>query len=420
MTGHQTHAGSVALISIIIPCFNQSHFLRAAIESVVAQTYEPKEVIVIDDGSTDGTADVAACYSVKCIRQKNLGLAAARNRGLRETSGEFVVFLDADDFLLPDALAAGVSSLRAHPECAFVFGGYRHVAFDGSPLPRELPPEDTGSYLDLLHYNQVGCVAAVMYRRRNLDAVGAFDRRFNPAEDYELYLRIARRYPIRRHAQTVATYRRYATSMSGNHGRMLRAILRVFRAQRSQLRSPEEHRAWIEGMEGNREYYRALIRAQVRGDDRETTSMSRALHARATLLRWDPKSFFKALAPRLYIGVFRWRDAIRNRLIRWLSSSGASRGTIRASPNPIRVGTAHWNGPGSTAIEWQAHGTPAIQVRVDRPDGPLFSSTSPEGREDTGEWVTDGTRFYLQDVADDRSASGRTLAVVTVTVVPSG
>src|SRR5215212_9690625 len=96
--------GSPPLVSVVIPCYNQAHFLSEAIESVLAQTHPNFEIIVVDDGSTDNTSEVAARYpGVRHIRQDNQGLAAARNTGLRESKGTCLVFLDADDRLLPNA-----------------------------------------------------------------------------------------------------------------------------------------------------------------------------------------------------------------------------------------------------------------------------------------------------------------------------
>src|SRR3712207_4601210 len=105
------------LVSIVIPCYNQAHFLGEAIESVLAQTYPHFEVVVVDDGSTDNTEAVAARYpGVRCIRQENQGLAAARNTGIRRSNGSYLVFLDADDRLLPNALEVGLKHLKEHPE----------------------------------------------------------------------------------------------------------------------------------------------------------------------------------------------------------------------------------------------------------------------------------------------------------------
>src|SRR4051812_33839695 len=121
------------LVSVIIPCYNQARFLGQAIESVSRQDYPQFEVIVVDDGSTDDTSEVAARYpGVRVIRQKQLGISAARNRGLRESTGSYLVFLDSDDRLLPHALRIGMNYLLDHSECAFVFGIHQKISADGS------------------------------------------------------------------------------------------------------------------------------------------------------------------------------------------------------------------------------------------------------------------------------------------------
>lgn len=109
-------------VSVLIPTYNYGRFLSAALESVFAQTYTDYEVIVLDDGSTDDTAQVVAAYpQVRYIYQENAGIAAARNRLLDEARGEFAAFLDADDLWLPEKLELQVAYLDAHPECSAVF-----------------------------------------------------------------------------------------------------------------------------------------------------------------------------------------------------------------------------------------------------------------------------------------------------------
>src|SRR5215208_7256201 len=128
-------ADSRPLVSVVIPCYNQAHFLGEAIESVLAQSHPNFEIIVVDDGSPDDTSEVAEHYpEVRLVRQENQGLSAARNAGLARSEGEYVVFLDADDRLLPEALKTGVECLEAHPECAYVYGHFRVIASDGSFL----------------------------------------------------------------------------------------------------------------------------------------------------------------------------------------------------------------------------------------------------------------------------------------------
>ncbi len=101
-------------VSVVIPCYNQGHFVHEAIESVLAQTYADYEIVVVDDGSTDQTSEVVSRYpGVRCIRQRNRGLPAARNRGIQESQGEFLVFLDADDRLLPKHFEFSLHALRS-------------------------------------------------------------------------------------------------------------------------------------------------------------------------------------------------------------------------------------------------------------------------------------------------------------------
>src|SRR5215204_1649122 len=134
--GEDEQAGP-ALVSVVIPCYNQAHFLAEAITSALAQTYPHLDIVVVDDGSTDNTGEVAAGYpGVRYVRQANQGLAAARNTGLRHSHGSYLVFLDADDRLLPQAVEVGLRQLQVHPECAFAFGKWRQIAVDGSPLPK--------------------------------------------------------------------------------------------------------------------------------------------------------------------------------------------------------------------------------------------------------------------------------------------
>src|SRR5215212_6403385 len=140
------------LVTVVIPCYNQAHFLGEAIESVLSQSYPHGELIVVDDGSTDETSEVASRYEgARLIRQENRGLAGARNRGLGEAKGEYVVFLDADDRLLPGALEASLGCFEAHPECAFVSGTSRPIAEDGTLLSQTSDTAVEGDhYLKLL------------------------------------------------------------------------------------------------------------------------------------------------------------------------------------------------------------------------------------------------------------------------------
>ena len=122
-------------VAVIIPTFNHARFLADAIDSVLAQTRQADEIIVVDDGSTDDPAGVVARYSrVQLIRQNNRGLSAARNTGLWSCRTSHVVFLDADDRLLPIALKTGLTCITEKPDCAFVHGAHRLISEDGRPI----------------------------------------------------------------------------------------------------------------------------------------------------------------------------------------------------------------------------------------------------------------------------------------------
>lgn len=247
------------LISVIIPCYNHAAFLPEAIASVIAQSYDNIEIIVVDDGSTDDTASVVADHpSVIYLHQENKGLAAARNSGLHLSTGEYLVFLDADDRLLPEALQAGRECMEADAACAFAFGRFRRITSDGSvmpaPLPRRSRPSDP--YQAFLEGNFVEMHATVMYRREILLSVGGFDPRLRECEDYDLYLRITRDYKIAEHPTPVAEYRHHETNMSRDAPRMLTTVLAVLRTQWEYATKHRPYRrSYRRGVRAWKDYY---------------------------------------------------------------------------------------------------------------------------------------------------------------------
>jgi glycosyltransferase involved in cell wall biosynthesis len=228
-----TPAPEAGLVSIIIPCYNQADFLPEAIESTLEQAYTNREVLVVDDGSRDSTPQVATAYAVvRYIRQENSGVSAARNAGVTQSRGEYLVFLDADDRLLPKALEIGVGSLSQHPTCAFASGYCRLIGADGSPLweyePRRISSEH---YLELLRGNYIWCPGSVIYRRSAVESVNGFDLSLGGCADYDLYLRITRSSPVFCHKQFVVDYRLHRSNMSVDHSRMLREALKALDRQ---------------------------------------------------------------------------------------------------------------------------------------------------------------------------------------------
>ena len=232
-------------VSVIIPAYNRAAFLAAAIESVLRQTYNHFEIIVVDDGSVDNTRELATSYPVKYIYQQNQGVSAARNRGISQAIGELVVFLDADDILLPKALEMGVETIASYPECGFVAGSSQGIDADGTITSEaDLPSIRVANYLTLLRGEAFVPPSVLMFRKTAIEAVGDFDIRFNGTEDYDFYLRIARQFPIYCHNQTVTQYRRHDNNASNNAVDMLAGCLAVLDTNWQFLR-------------GNREYERA-------------------------------------------------------------------------------------------------------------------------------------------------------------------
>lgn len=245
------------LVSIVIVCYNQARFLADAIESVLAQTYTNLEILLIDDGSTDDTAQVALRYPrVGYLRTPNRGLPAARNLGLLSIAGQFVLFLDADDRLLPEAVQAGVNCFHHSPAAAFVCGAFRNIHEDGSAS--STPPQlrvRSQHYLRLLEGNFIGMHGAVLYRRDLLREEGGFNESLKACEDYELYLRLTRRWPMAQHTAVVAEYRRHNAGMSRNVPFMLRSVLSVLRRERPFLVDAEHRHALRRGISTWKDYY---------------------------------------------------------------------------------------------------------------------------------------------------------------------
>jgi glycosyltransferase involved in cell wall biosynthesis len=255
------------LISIIIPCYNQAHFLGEAVESVLAQSYPHYEIIIVDDGSTDDTSKVASSYpAVRCVRQRNAGLSAARNAGVKVSRGQFLVFLDADDRLLADALQSGLNCFQGHPECVFVSGHYCHINADGSAR-LQFPQRhlEIDPYRTLLQRNYIGMHATVMYRRQIFEIVGGFATSLQSCEDYDMYLRIVRKHSVRRHDRIVAEYRSHDASMSMDAARMLRGVMAALAAQWRHINGdPVQIRAYLTGIRTNRKNVRLPLLSYLR------------------------------------------------------------------------------------------------------------------------------------------------------------
>ncbi len=249
--------GQDPLVSVIIPCFNGEAYLEEAIKSALAQSYQAVEIIVVDDGSTDSSPKIAQRFPVRYIRQQNRGLTYSRNLGIRESRGTYVVFLDADDRLKRDAIETGLRVLTGRPECAMAVGDHLFVSEDGSHLADSRKNCLLESHYEaLLKSNFIEMISSVLFRRSVLEDIGGFDTGLRVAEDYDLYLRIARDYPICCHPTVVAEYRMHHANVSHNSELMLSMTLRVLRSQARYVRwDPRRLFAFLEGVRTWRKQY---------------------------------------------------------------------------------------------------------------------------------------------------------------------
>ena len=304
-------ASSSPLVSIVITTYNHAQFLPEAVESALGQIVRPAEVIVVDDGSNDDPGSVVGRYpDVRLIRQPNQGLAAARNTGWQAAHGRYVVFLDADDRLLPEALGSNLRRFEERPECAFAYGGYDYIDANGrylsSPAPN-LVGED--AYESLLKGNCIAMHATVMYRRDCLEEARGFDARLPCCEDYELYLRLARRYPVAAGSEGIAEYRRHTGNMSRNYPHMLNAMLKVLRRQSHYTKDNPQWRRALKG--GFRNWKSDYAHAQL------TQSLTVARASGLGQIPWSATARVFALAPATFVQVAGRRvlASLRSRLI---------------------------------------------------------------------------------------------------------
>lgn len=189
--------GDAALVSVVIPTYNRGYCVAACIDSVLAQTLDDFEIIVVDDASGDDTAARVAAIGDPRITYlalaSNQGGAVARNTGIRRARGEFVAFLDSDDLWLPDKLAKQVDGLRARgPECGLSYTWLACVDDDGVETLRIHPDIDGFCFEQMLVSNFIGSFSNLVVRRDLLVAAGGLDEDFRSCQDWDLFIRLCR------------------------------------------------------------------------------------------------------------------------------------------------------------------------------------------------------------------------------------
>ena len=203
MTKSPYHAGGAHAtppVSVIIPTFNRAHVLSRAIDSVLGQSFEDFELLVVDDGSADGTAELMERYGrwhprVRYLVQSaNAGVSAARNRGMNEACGRLIAFLDSDDEWLPEKLAAQVSFFDEAPrDVGLLYGGVRTV---GASTWVFRPKTRGWIHPNLLERNVIHSTSNVMIRREVFEKIGGFQEQIPAIEDWDYWIRVAKHFAI--------------------------------------------------------------------------------------------------------------------------------------------------------------------------------------------------------------------------------
>lgn len=228
-------SGSATVVSVIIPAYNADAFIEATLASVLSQTYTNFEVLVVDDGSQDRTAEIVQAVAqqdgrVRLLRSSNQGVAAARNLAIENSVGEFISPLDADDIWYPQKLEKQMECFsRAGPDVGLVYAWSACIDENGQLTGGYIAPDVEGEgFLSMVYCNFVGNGSTPLIRRSSFERVGGYDTRYRECdaqggEDHDLYARIAEHYRIGIVREFLIGYRQIKGSMSCNTAAMARA-----------------------------------------------------------------------------------------------------------------------------------------------------------------------------------------------------
>jgi glycosyltransferase involved in cell wall biosynthesis len=233
-------------VSVVIPTYNSAHYATTAVESVLAQTFTDTEIIVIDDGSTDETESAMGRFGppVRYIKQANHGVASARNRGIAESRGRYIAFLDADDTWCPDKLEHQIEALAANPGYRACFSAFTRV--DRNLVPQSVMRREQGNAkLEdlLLHGNVIGSICTVIAERALFDHAGVFDPKLSQCADWDMWVRLAALTDFLYLDEPLVTYRQHDNNMSREPSLLERDSVRVLVKAFAMAQLPAELRA---------------------------------------------------------------------------------------------------------------------------------------------------------------------------------
>jgi glycosyltransferase involved in cell wall biosynthesis len=314
----------MATVSIVMPGFNVAPYIGEAIESVIAQTVRDWELLVVDDGSTDSTAEIVRGFAagerrIRVMTQQNSGISTARNLALSVATGEYIAILDSDDLWEPTYLERQLAVFKAQPDIDIVTGngwflGGRLHGRPARPCPDVRPQP---SLTDIIQDETSIFIMSIM-RRRVYDTIGGFDERLRTNEDYEFWLRAAiAGFRFVRNDEPLGHYRRRDDSLSSSDVRMVTGILRVYEqikpmlvSRPAELRLVERQIARFE-----RERLAATARAALSSNQpRAAADPLAELYARTGGTLWGIASLMARYMPRLLASVYQFRLARRKHI----------------------------------------------------------------------------------------------------------
>ncbi|MCJ2541340.1 glycosyltransferase family 2 protein [Thermostichus vulcanus] len=293
-------------VSVIVPAYNVQQYITEALQSLICQTWQDFEVLIVNDGSTDSTAEVVETWCQRdprfhLLSKPNGGLASARNWGIRHAHGELIALLDADDRYLPQKIASHVEILQRHLDVGVVYSASKVIRDDGRPTWLTLSgrPVHSDPLLAMLCKNFIGHGSNAIFRRELFDQIGGFDESLRSCEDLDFWIKVAEQGSHRfyRHPQALCEYRVRPSGLSFNVKKMQECGEQVLQAAFN--RSKEK----VEPMMPTAYafFYRLLARlaltAQEPGLAKEY--IAKAIASDRSIFWRDPRSLLTLIAVRL-------------------------------------------------------------------------------------------------------------------------
>jgi glycosyltransferase involved in cell wall biosynthesis len=232
-------------VSVIIPCYNHAHYLPDAVNSVLTQTFTDWEVIIVDDGSTDNTREVAAQFTdprIRYIYQENRGLSGARSTGIHAAEGELIALLDADDMWEPTFLEMMITALQAEPAASAAYCGFCWMDTDGNLLKQAVSKVVAPDQFreELLYHGSWLSACAIVVRASAYREIGPFDETLRACEDLDMWLRLSQKHRFVSVPQVLVRYRRAGNNMSDDVERMSEAFTLLIEKHFGDMLEPVE------------------------------------------------------------------------------------------------------------------------------------------------------------------------------------